>query len=29
MLVNLEHLTSGIYFVKINSNQHSFKILKK
>ncbi|WP_313360225.1 M28 family peptidase [Empedobacter sp.] len=27
--INLEHLTSGVYFVKINSNQHSFKILKK
>ncbi|HBX61892.1 M28 family peptidase [Empedobacter sp.] len=27
--INLEHLTSGIYFVNINSNQYSFKILKK
>ncbi len=27
--INLEHLTSGIYFVNVNSNQDSFKILKK
>lgn len=27
--INLEHLTSGIYFVNINANQYIFKILKK